>query len=240
MKKICKIVLCLCYLVISREARAQLTVFNVSSSEITDYKRISAQQQFEIQDQVESSTTITYGLGKGWEIGANLINIDYGLKSRHFEGNDTTTSIPYAPLLLINAQKVFKLNELLSVGLGTVAGASVKHLKSARWVYYSYANLNASFGEDDRYQFAAGPYVGNHKYLSDGPNYGFQTGLDAGIWYEKLHFLADWISGSHSKGRLTIGFEVFLTKRLPLSFGWQRSNQDGSQAGVLQLTFLPK
>lgn len=240
MNKIYNFLLFLSFSILSNEARAQLTVFNVSSSEITDYHKISAQQQFEIQDQVESSTTVTYGLGKGWELGANLVNIDYGLKSRHFESNDTTTSMPYAPLLLLNAQKVFKLNDLFSVGLGTIAGASVRHLKSARLVYYSYANLNASFGANDRYQIAAGPYVGNHKYLSDGPSYGFQTGIDAGILYQKLHLLADWISGSHSKGRLTIGLEVFLTKQLPLSFGWQRSNQDGSQAAVIQLTFLPK
>jgi hypothetical protein len=136
-------------------AQAQLTVFNVSSSEITDQGKISAQQQFEIGDQVESSTT-------------------------------------------------------------------------------------ASFGPDHRYQIAAGPYLGSHGYLSDGAVMGFQTGIDAGIWYEKLHFLADWVSGSHSKGRLTVGFGVFLSDRLPLSVGWQRSNSDGAQAAVLQLTLLPK
>jgi hypothetical protein len=221
-------------------AQAQLTVFNVSSSEITDPGKISAQQQFEIGDQVESSTTATYGLGKGWEIGANLINLDYGLESRHFESNDSTTSIPYAPLLLLNAQKVFDINDVFSAGVGAIAGSSIRHLKSPKFVYYTYANLAASFGPDHRYQIAAGPYLGSHGYLSDGAVMGFQTGIDAGIWYEKLHFLADWVSGSHSKGRLTVGFGVFLSDRLPLSVGWQRSNADGAQAAVLQLTLLPK
>lgn len=237
-----RIIFFLVYLLIGLEGsvEAQLTVFNVSSSEITDYRKISAQQQFEIQEQVESSTTVTYGLGKGWEIGANLMNIDYGLKSRHFESNDTTTSIPYAPLLLINGQKVFELNSLFSIGIGTVAGGSVRHLKSSRLVYYTYGNLNASFGRDKRYQIAAGPYYGDHGYLGNGPNVGFQAGMDAGVWYEKVHLLADWISGSHNKGRFTVGLEVFLGKRVPLSLGWQRSNADGSQAAVIQLTLLPK
>jgi len=225
---------------ISNTVQAQLTVFNVSSSQITSQGKVSVQQQLEVSDQIESSTTATYGLGKGWEIGANLVNLDYGFDSRHFESNDSTTSIPYAPLLLLNGQKVFEISDMFSVGVGAIGGSSIRHLRSPKLVYYSYANLAAAFGPDQRYQFAAGPYYGNHGYLSDGPVAGIQTGMDVGVWYEKLHFLADWVSGSHSNGRLTIGLEVFLSKRLPLSLGWQRSNVNGLQAAVFQLTFLPK
>nr|WP_295926794.1 hypothetical protein [uncultured Dyadobacter sp.] len=45
---------------------------------------------------------------------------------------------------------------------------------------------------------------------------------------------------SHQKGRLTMGVSIHLSKRLPLSLGWQRMNSDGSQAAVVQLTVLPK
>ena len=218
----------------------QLTFFNVSSSDITEARKISAQQQFEIHDEIESSTTVTYGLGKGWEVGLNLINLDYGLQSKHFEKNDTSTVIPYAPLLLANAQKAFKLNDTFSIGVGAVAGKNLTRNHHSQLVYYTYTNLIATLGNQDQYQIVAGSYYGNHRYLSDGPSYGFQTGIDAGLWYKKLHFLADWISGSNGKGRLTAGFEVFLTQRLPLALGWQRSNQDGSQGVVLQLTFLPR
>ena len=218
---------------------AQLTVFNVSSSEITDARKISAQQQFEIQEEIESSTTLTYGLGRNWEVGINLINLDYSIKDRDFEVNDTSTAIPFAPLLLGNAQKVFELNNTFSVGIGAVAGTNLtSHHRS--FVYYGYTNILASLGSQDQYQLAAGPYISNHKYLSDGPFCGVQAPFDAGIFHKKLHLLGDWISGSHKKGKLSLGFEVFLTRRLPLAFGWQRSNGDGSQAGVVQLTFLPK
>jgi hypothetical protein len=235
------IYLATCVLIIfSRtDAIAQLTVFNVSSSEITDARKISAQQQFEIQDEIESSTTLTYGLGKNWEVGANLINLDYAIKDRGFEINDTTTAMPYAPLLLGNAQKVFELTHTFSVGIGAVAGTNLMgHHRS--FVYYGYTNVLASLGSQEQYQLAAGPYISNHKYLSDGPVCGVQAAFDAGIFHKKFHLLGDWISGSHKKGKLTLGFEVFLARRLPLSFGWQRSNGDGSQAGVVQLTFLPK
>ncbi|OJV19218.1 MAG: hypothetical protein BGO21_21225 [Dyadobacter sp. 50-39] len=221
-------------------AAAQLTVFNVPSSEITDRGRISFQQQFEIGDQVESSTTATYGLGKNWEIGLNLLNLDYGLSSHRFEFNDLADSIPYAPLLMANAQKVFDLTNHLSIGLGAIAGTNLSGHNHPGFSYYTYSNLLFEAGAADQYKFAAGAYAGNHHFLGKGPVAGFQGGLDAGIWYEKLHFLADWISGNHPKGRLSLGVSIYITKQLPLSLGWQRSNEDGSQAGVIQLTVLPK
>ncbi len=219
---------------------AQLTVFNVSSSTITDKSKISVQQQFEIQDQIESSTTLTYGLGKKWEIGLNLVNLNYNIKEKSINTNDSSIVSPYAPLLLANAQKVFEINDILSFGLGAIAGTNLTSSHNRKFVYYSYANMLASAGEQDQYQVAAGPYISNHRYLSQGPSYGFQCAVDAGLWYKKLHLMADWISGSHDKGRLTLGLEIFLTQRLPLSLGWQRSNRDGSQGAVLQLTFLPQ
>lgn len=219
---------------------AQLTIFNVSSSDIAEVSQISVQQQFEINDQIESSTTLTYGLGKGWEAGLNLLNVDYNYKTRHFEVNDTTTALPFAPLLLANAQKSFKLTDHFSTGFGAVAGTNLTGSHGHRFVYYGYANLLAKVGSRDQFQFVAGPYISNHRYLSDGPVYGVQSGVDLGFWYKKVHFLADWISGTHNKGRLTAGIEIFLAERFPLSLGWQRANSDGSQAGVVQLTILSK
>jgi hypothetical protein len=233
----------ICWLVILlpiTKVSAQLTVFNVSSSTITDKQKISVQQQFEIQDEIESSTTLTYGLGKNWEVGLNLVNVDYNMKTKSLETNDSTTATPYAPLLLANAQKVFELNDVLSVGFGAIAGTNITSSHARKFVYYSYANLLATAGNQDQYQFAAGPYLSNHRYLSEGANYGFQCAMDAAIWYKKLHVIGDWISGYHQKGRLTVGIEIFLTQRLPLSLGWQRSNVDGSQGAVFQLTFVPQ
>jgi hypothetical protein len=65
-------------------------------------------------------------------------------------------------------------------------------------------------------------------------------GVDAGIWYEKLHLLGDWATGTHEYGQLVLGLEVYLQKHLPLAFGWRRSNQDGSQGLVIQLIYTPK
>ncbi|MCE7064938.1 hypothetical protein [Dyadobacter sp. CY326] len=220
-------------------ASAQLTVFNVSSSEISESRKISVQQQFEIEDVIESSTTLTYGLGRNWEAGINVINLDFNPNNRHIEVNDTSMTKPFAPLVLANSQKVFELNKTFSIGIGAVAGTNLT-AHHQRFVYYGYSNLVASVGSEEQYQFAAGPYISNHRYLGEGPVYGAQIAVDAGIWNEKFHLLGDWISGNHQKGKLSLGFEVFLSRRLPLSVGWQRSNADGSQAAVVQLTLLAK
>ncbi|KAA6440621.1 hypothetical protein FEM33_08560 [Dyadobacter flavalbus] len=217
-------------------AYAQLTIFNVSSSEITDKHKASVQQQFEFQDIINSTTTVTYGLGKFWEAGFNVVNVDYDKSLHHFTKNDTSTVDPYAPLLMVNSQKLFKLNEVLGIGIGGLAGSNFSGKK--HFVYYSYANLAASL-YDEHYKLAAGAYLGNRGYLGEGPIDGVQLGLDAGIWYEKIHILADWLSGAHPKGQLSAGLGIYFLKHLPVSVGWQHANADGSNGWVLQVTYVP-
>ncbi|QRR02184.1 hypothetical protein [Dyadobacter sandarakinus] len=217
-------------------AYGQLTIFNVSSSEITEKNGLSFQQQFEVQDVVVSTTTMTYGLGKDWEAGVNVFNIDYEKASHHFIRNDSTTHDPYAPLVLINSQKLFEITNFLGIGIGGQAGTNISRNK--HFVYFTYGNLAASLA-DKRYKLAAGGYYGNNGYLGEGKVAGFQAGLDAGIWYEKIHLLADWLSGDHAKGALSAGIGIYFFKKLPISAGWQRSNFDGSQGWVLQLTYVP-
>lgn len=215
---------------------AQLTIFNVSSSEITDKHKASVQQQLEFQDVINSTTTVTYGLGKFWEAGFNVVNVDYDRSLHHFTRNDTSKTDPYAPLLLVNTQKLFNLNDFLGIGIGGLAGSNISGKK--HFVYYSYANLAASL-YDAHYKLAAGGYLGNNGYLGEGPIDGVQLGLDAGIWYEKVHLLADWLSGSHPKGQLSAGVGIYFLKHLPVSVAWQRANADGSTGWVLQLTYVP-
>jgi hypothetical protein len=65
-------------------------------------------------------------------------------------------------------------------------------------------------------------------------------GFDAGIWYQKVHLLGDWATGTHEYGQLVVGLEVYLHEHLPLALAWRRSNQDGNQRLVVQLTYTPK
>ena len=219
--------------------QAQETYFNVPESDITEKNKILIQQQFSIQEFYRSLTTFNYGLGSGWEIGANLYNLDYYPDRKKLVRNDSTTQDAYSPLLLLNAQKVIKLNDQFSVGIGAQGGLNLTPADRHKFVAYGYANLAGSFYKE-HYKASAGIYTGHVHYLGEGPRIGFQAGYDAGIFYQKLHLLGDWISGSHEVGQLTLGVEVFVFKTVPISLGWQRSNQNGASAFVIQFTYIPQ
>lgn len=225
------------WLLIRPTAYAQESYFNVTESDVAERKEIVVQQQFSLQSFYRSITTFDYGIANDFEIGANLINLDYYPTNRRFMRNDSSTEKAYSPLLTLNAQKIIKLGHHWHAGIGGQAGWNLTPNEGQhRFVHYVYANLNRTF-QDDHYKITAGIYNGHVRYLGGGPLIGFQTGFEAGIIYQKLHLLGDWISGTHEVGQLVLGLEVFLSKKIPISLGWQRQNQDGSSALVVQLTY---
>lgn len=223
----------------NQSAFAQQTYFNVPSSDVVEKHEISVQQQINFSESIRSSTTVNYGLGREWEIGVNLYNIDFQPSQHRIVANDSTTEKSFSPLGMLNAQKAFNLTKNIEVAMGAQAGLNVLTHRHPQWVGYMYGHV-ATFSTNEHYNFSAGAYLANARYLGDGPNAGFQTGFDAGILYQKLHVLGDWISGPHDFGQLVLGLEVYLGKHVPLALGWQRLNKTGAQAVVLQVTYNPK
>ncbi|MDB5242424.1 MAG: hypothetical protein JWP57_3049 [Spirosoma sp.] len=220
-------------------ANAQQTYFNVPSSDIVDKHKVAVQQQVNIGESLRSATTFNYGIGREWEVGLNVNNLDYLPDERRFSRNDSTLQEPYGPLLLINTQKAFDIVKNLRVAIGAQGGMNLSPRNQPRLVGYLYTNLAGSL-QDEHYKWSLGAYTANPRYTGEGPRAGFQAGFDAGIFYQKVHVLGDWISGSHGLGQLVLGAEVYLGKHVPLAVGWQRTNSDGAQAVVVQLTYTPK
>lgn len=220
-------------------AGAQQTYFNVPSSDIVGKHEVAAQQQINIGTSLRSTTTINYGLGREWEIGLNLYNLDYQPAERRFSRNDSTLEQSYGPLLLLNVQKALDITKNLEVAVGAQGGMNLTPTNQPRWVGYLYANVAGSL-HDEHYNWSMGIYTANPRYTGEGPRAGFQAGFDAGIFYQKVHLLGDWVSGSHSLGQLVLGGEVYLGRHFPLAIGWQRTNRDGAQALVIQLTYNPE
>ncbi|QJW92438.1 hypothetical protein HNV11_20815 [Spirosoma taeanense] len=218
---------------------AQQTYFNVPSSDIVGQHEVAVQQQINFADLYRSATTINYGLGREWEVGANLYNLSYQPDERRFVRNDSSQQKAFGPLLLLNTQKAFDLNEHLEVAIGAQGGLNLTPTTRPKLVGYLYIHVAGSL-HDEHYNWSLGGYTANPRYLGEGPKTGFQAGFDAGIFYQKFHLLGDWISGTHDLGQLVLGAEVYLGKHLPLAIGWQRSNRDGAQAVVVQLTYNPE
>lgn len=219
-------------------ANAQQTYFNVPSSDIVGKRQVAVQQQVNISESLRSATTFNYGLGREWEVGLNLYNLDYQPGERRFTRNDSTLQQPYGPLLLLNTQKAFDITENLEVAVGAQGGINLTSSRP-QWVGYLYTHVAGSL-RDKHYHWSLGTYTANPRYTGEGPRAGFQAGFDAGIFYQKFHLLGDWIAGSHDLGQLVLGAEVYLSKHLPLAVGWQRTNRDGAQALVIQLTYTPE
>ncbi len=236
MKNIFRII-CAVALLATKPCFSQQTYFNVPSSDIVDKHKFAIQQQFNIESSYHSATTINYGLGGNVEVGTNLYNLIYDPDQRQLSRNDSSTQMPFGPLVLFNAQKAFPISEQLEIGFGTQLGFNLSQRHQTRFVSYGYGQLAGSF-KKQRYKWSLGGYVGNQPYLGEGRAYGFQGGFDAGI-FEKLHLLGDWISGQHVQGQLVVGLEYYVTKQLPIALGWQRTNVDGSQSAVIQLTYSP-
>lgn len=218
---------------------AQQTYFNVPSSDVVGKHEFAVQQQINISESIRSSTTVNYGLGREWEIGFNLYNLDYQPGDRRISANDSTTEKAFSPLLMLNAQKAFDITPNFELAIGAQGGINIITNRQPQLVGYAYGHVAAA-SNNEHYNFSAGGYLANARYLGDGPKAGFQTGFDAGIIYQKLHVLGDWVSGPHDFGQLVLGLEVYLGKHLPLAVGWQRTNKTGSQAVVLQLTYNPE
>lgn len=218
---------------------SQQTYFNVPSSDVIEKHKIVFQQQMNISESVRSSTTLNYGLGHKWEIGLNMYNLDYQYRERRIIANDSIAEKAFSPLLMLNAQKAFAVTKYVDVSIGAQTGLNILTNQPPQWVGYAYGNVAAA-STDDRYTVSAGGYLANARYLGAGPIGGFQTGFDVSIFYQKLHLLGDWLSGSHDSGQLVLGIEVYLGKYVPLAVGWQRMNKTGAQAVVLQVTYTPK
>ena len=219
--------------------KAQQTYFNVPSSDIIEKHKVAVQQQINIGETIRSSTTFDYGIGREWEAGFNLYNLDYSPSEHSFVHNDSTTKQAFGPLLLLNMQKAFDIAKNLRLAVGVQGGINLSPAHHSELEGYLYTNLAGSL-QDEHYKWSLGGYTANPRFLGDGPVAGFQAGFDAGIFYQKVHLLGDWVSGEHDFGQLVLGAEVYLGKHVPLAVGWQRTNKDGMQAVVVQLTYTPQ
>lgn len=217
---------------------AQQSLFNVPSSEITRKGGVFVQQQINFSGLDQSNTTLDYGLGHNWEAGINLLGIDYSPSLKEFIRNDRIDGDPLAPLLVINVQKGIPLNEHFKLGIGTQNGWNMTPKQTARFAYFSYANLVGTMAHE-RIKLNSGLYTGNARYLGNGNKIGFMAGTEV-VLHERLHLMADWIQGSHPLGVAVVGLVAYPYRKLPVSFGWQiPNNRTSPRALVIELTWIP-
>jgi len=223
---------------------AQQNYFNVPSSDITEKNKIFIQHQINIaSDVIQNNTTFDLGLGDNYEIGINVLGINFE-NQRNTYSFFTTNTPPYAPFLMINAQKKVFLNEEFSLAAGIQQGISAGNVKkNGGYYYFNSVFKNESMGLKITFgtYYATNSFVGKGKRLYSENGLGIHSGIEKSIIHKKVVFQSDFISGQHSLGEIVIGGAYFLSKDLILSSGYQLPtfNSMSGKALVFELTYNP-
>jgi hypothetical protein len=225
-------------------AFGQQNFFNVPSSDITPKHAIFGQQQLNLAaTSIQSSTTMCYGLGHDFEVGVNLIGVNYDFKNQL---TTNTTTQPYSPMYTFNAQKKITWSEHIAIGIGAQLGTNQALMGGS----YLYANaiykdektgtklVGGLYRTSDGY---FGPETRNFSDYAALKKLGLQVGIEKNLWHERIVFQADFISGRHTLGELVLGGAYYLSKHMVLSAGYQipTFHSKSIDAIVVEFTWVP-
>lgn len=228
------------FLCLLTDGFSQQNFINVPSSEITPKNKLFFQQQLNINELIQSNTTLDYGLGRNFEVGINILGLNYSSKMASFLQNDSLDRDPYNPLVLINGLKKIELYPNTSVSLGGQLGLNFfDKLISPQKAFLTYLNL--SF--DDKFipnsRFVLGGYYNSLHYGGEGSRLSFWLAAEVPL-NNKVHLMSESIIGSNALSYTSLGVIYFLTKKMPITFGIQLPNvQANAAALVIEFTIIP-
>lgn len=222
---------------------AQQNFFNVVSSDITPVGKLFFQQQFNLtQTDIQCNTTLSYGLGKDFEIGLNYFGLNFN-DQHHFQFEHSTETPPYIDFCMINAQKRFQLNKQFACAIGIQQGVTTTSALHAGGNYYGNMVYQSS---TVGLKCVGGLYYATPSYVGSGVRLfhqlpGLQAGIEKSIIENKWYLQADFISGKHSFGEMVVGTACYLNRTWVLSGGYQipTMKSNSQRAIVLELTYVP-
>jgi hypothetical protein len=238
-----KILIILISLYALNKTSAQQNFFNVPSSDITPKKKVFFQQQVNaLKGTLQSSSTLCYGLGHNFEIGANVLGVAFDEHKKSFSAEDTTK--PYNPFFVFNLQKRWDVSNKFALALGGQFAAT-QQLDLGHYIY-----LNGVY-KVHHTKIVGGLYETSDDYFGAEQRgffkdaveqkVGFQLGIEQAIIPERLVFQADFISGKHSLGEAIIGGAFNVSKHWIVSAGFQipTFHSVSQKAAVFELTYVP-
>ena len=158
---------------------SQQNLFNAPSSEITTAGKVFFQQQINISGKnCQSNSTLDFGLGKNWEVGANILGLSYNYLKQGFDLNSNYRIGPLDPQILLNIQKVISVHPKVNIGFGFQAGSNFYNERSEiGFTGMGYANSQTSLF-DEKLKVNLGTYLANQNYLGFGNYLGLMGGFD--------------------------------------------------------------
>ncbi len=224
----------LCWCFWSSPALAQQNLFNVPSGEITHEGNFFFQQQFNFSTNGQSNTTLEYGLGHGWEVGLNVFDVSiYKTHALPPIGRHQVN-----PDLLFNVQRGFEITDWWKVEFGTLSGFNpISRSDDIRFQTFNFTS-NAFTLPNDIAKFYLGAYQTNVAYAGPGDRVGVLLGTEIPLVKDKLHFMADYISGNSDISVGVIGGVWYLPSKWQISLGAQipAPRSHNAYGVVLELT----
>lgn len=220
---------------LARPLDAQQNLFNVPSADITPTETLFFQQQFNINQSIQSNTTISYGVSPEFEVGLNVFSLDLLA-----ERGTMPTLDP--PLFLVNAQTGWSLGETSRMGLGTQLGPTLPGRQSAeKLANFSYL-IDVIPLPDDRGKLYAGAYYADRAYRGGrGDPLGFMLGFDIPIVKDHFCLVGDYLSGRSGMSVGVIGGMLQVSEHWQVSLGaqWPSPHSHNAYGGVFELTYIP-
>ncbi|AYA38705.1 hypothetical protein D3Y59_17600 [Hymenobacter oligotrophus] len=218
-------------------AQAQQNLFNIPAGDLTPRGKVFFQHQTNVYDlhTFESKNHFVYGLGSGFEVGLNAVNIKFNLARRNApltlrDGRDP--NYPLKPLLQLTGQKFFYLTEHLKTSIGTQVGLNPVRFRPRRQLtHFSY---NTWVYEPRRHwKLVAGPYLTDVGSVGPGNRVGVLAGFEVPV-HRRLLVMGDFVSGRHAAAVSVLGVNFLATQRLQLCAGALLPNPgSGNRAGVV-------
>ncbi len=217
-------------MLIGLPAFAQQSLFNVPSVETTEKDKFFFQEQLDLFSNGVANTTLDYGLGQGWETGMTITGANI-YSSDNIQSN---------PILLVNVQKGFYVNENWKVGIGTQTGFTLPEQNSSTH-FASYNYLNNAFDLHKWGKYYLGIYNANKAITGSKTNTDLLAGLEIPIT-ENVHIMADYTGGKNDIGASVLGIVWYASKQWQFSVGGQFSNITQSdqhfQGAIFEFTFV--
>jgi len=226
--------------------QAQQNLFNIPSGDINAKDKFFYQHQLNLYSpySLESKSHLVYGLGKNWEIGANIVNTKFDFRAGNqipfFEVKDIPSHSPVSPLLMLTAQKGFPIlpQNLLRVNIGTQVGTNPINNGINQIAFFNYLLLASELPNHTK--LTLGTYHTNDFLVGSGSNIGLILGYEIPL-NKRWFLMGDMISGNNSNSVAVIGAMYNVSKRVQFCFGGilPMPNNEATPMGiVLELNLL--
>jgi hypothetical protein len=223
--------------IIYTSSNAQQNLFNIPSGDISNAKKIFYQHQFNIySNKLESKAHFVYGLGKGWDIGANLVGKGlYFSPNWRLIHNDNTLKGAVYPILMGTIQKQFVISEHFQINAGTQIGWNLsRKITNKKFNHFSYLLGSYHIGKSGK--LITGIYTTNEMFVGGGNTFGIMGGYEFKV-SKKVYLMGDWVSGNNEAAVMVLGGMVNVSKRIQLCAGWQIPNTNTIKPMGLVLEF---